>query len=190
MKRITVLFSVIMFTLAIVACSGPQTPVKELRELVNEVEMNYKSYTEDDLDRIMDRLDALDKEFAKYEYTDEEQREIGRLNGRLSAYLTKVTVRNLGSILGNFAEEIGGGMEGFFSAFDEDVDGIDTCELTDEELRERGRRLGKKLGEKTRRFAIRFGSGVEGFADGFEEEMEQLSDSFEKGVEEMTDGIE
>lgn len=180
MKRTTLLF-LCAALFAVSACSGPQTPVKELERIVNEVEKNYDSYTEEDLEKVIGRLDALDNEFEKYEYTDEELREIGRLNGRLSAYLTKAAFRNLGSSMGDLFEELGGGVEGFLEAFgvDDVKPDVDAEELSDEELREAGRRAGKEFGKKARKLAIEFGAGMEGFAEEFEKEMEKAMEDFE-----------
>lgn len=188
MKKFITLFSALLVALAVAAC-GKQTPVEKLRKITDEVEANYSSYTEEDIDKVMLRLDEIEKDMQQYEYTEEELREIGRLNGRLSAYLTKAFMNNLGSTLGDFAEEFGAGVEGFFEvlAGDSEVgEDIDDGELSEDGLREKGRRKGKEWGRKTRRFAIELGSGIEGFAEGFEEEMEQLSDNIEKGAEDIS----
>ena len=174
MKRISLLF---LFTVlfAVSACSGPQTPIKELKKIVSEVEKNYDKYTEEELDKVLARLDAVDKEMDKYEYTDEEMREIGRLNGRITAYLTKAAFNNLGATMNDLAKELGGGIEGFFEAFG--VEGVEFAtsndDLSDEELREAGRQAGKKFGKTARKFALKLGAGIEGFAEEFEKEMEK-----------------
>ena len=81
MKKVALLFALFAM-LFVTACSGPQTPVKELRSIVDEIEKNYDSYTDEELGDVITQLEAIEKEMEQYEYTDEELREIGRLNGR------------------------------------------------------------------------------------------------------------
>ncbi len=181
MKRIVFALSVFFVTLSFTACVNSQTPIKELEKIAKEVEENYNSYTQEDIDEVLVRLDAVEKEFDKYEYTDEELREIGRLNGRMSAYLTKAALNNLGSSMDDLFQELGGGIEGFMEAFGvENIDlDIDEGDLSDEELREAGRNAGKQLGKSAREFAIKLGAGMEGFAEEFEKEMEEVMEELE-----------
>lgn len=181
MKRIVFALSVLFVVFSFTACVNSQTPIKELEKIAKEVEENYNSYTQEDIDEVLVRLDAVEKEFDKYEYTDEELREIGRLNGRMSAYLTKAALNNLGSSMGDLFQELGGGIEGFMEAFGvESLDlDIDEGDLSDEELREAGRNAGKQLGKSAREFAIKLGAGMEGFAEEFEKEMEEVMEELE-----------
>jgi len=181
MKRIVFALSVFFVTLSFTACVNSQTPIKELEKIAKEVEENYNSYTEEDVEKVLAKLEVLEKDFEKYEYTDEELREIGRLNGRMSAYLTKAALNNLSSSMGDLFQELGGGIEGFMEAFGvEELDfSIDEGELSDEELREAGRNAGKQLGKSAREFAIKLGAGMEGFAEEFEKEMEEVMEELE-----------
>ena len=183
MKKISLLF-VFLVMLFVTACSGPQAPVKELRKLADEIEMNYDRYTDEELENVVARLEAIDKKMEQYEYTDEELHEIGRLNGRLTMYLAKAYMKRAGSELGEITQELLGGMEGFFGALCDDVD------CTEEELEEAGRMVGRQLGKRLRNTAIMFGSGVEGFAEEFGKEIEALSEEFGEEVESLAEGIE
>ena len=185
MKKVALLFALFAM-LFVTACSGPQTSVKELRSIVDEIEKNYDSYTDEELGNVITQLEAIEKEMEQYEYTDEELREIGRLNGRATLLLTKAYIKHAGSELGEITQEFVGGMEGFFDALC-DEDDVDS---TDEELEEAGRRKGKDLGKRLRNMAIKFGSGVEGFAEEFGKEIEALSDELEEELENIIDGTE
>ena len=67
MKRIVFALSVFFVTLSFTACVNSQTPIKELEKIVREVEKNYNSYTEEDVEKVLAKLDVLEKDFEKYE---------------------------------------------------------------------------------------------------------------------------
>lgn len=184
MKKISILFvSFIVFTLT--ACSGPQTPVKELRKLADEVEMNYDSYTDEEIENVLEKLDSIDTEMQQYEYTGEELRVIGRLNGRVSMYLAKAYLKRAGSELGEITQGLMGGMEGVLDALSGGSD-TDIDEVLHEEARMKGRLLGKCL----RDMAITLGSGLEGFAEEFEKEIETLAEDLEDDIGNMAEELE
>ena len=142
MKKITVLF---MFCalMTVSACSTPNTPIDELRALVEEVEKNCDTYTEEDLENVIARVEALDDKMKQYEYTDEQLREIGVLEGRLARCLSKVLFKELGTELGNFTQELFGGIGGFFGGFMDEVE----TEKSEEQLREEWHEMGKVFGK-------------------------------------------
>lgn len=50
---------------------------------------------------------------GKYEYSDEELREIGRLKGKIIAKMAKSTVNDLKKQMEDLSKQLEGGLEGF-----------------------------------------------------------------------------
>ena len=63
---------------------------------------------------------AIEEELAKYEYTDEELKEIGRLKGKCMGYLTKQSLKNLEKQIKDLTKELEGGIEGFLEVLSND----------------------------------------------------------------------
>lgn len=84
MKKIVYLFVGIFFCYLMVSCDSKQDPINELNNLAEEIEANGNNYTEEDWNNISNEIEEIDSELEKYQYTDEEQKEIGRLKAKLS----------------------------------------------------------------------------------------------------------
>ena len=104
-----ILASVILFT-------GCASPVEKLKNLADEVELNYESYTDEDWEIVTKKCEELETEFKESKYTKEELKEFGRQKGRISGYMTKYAIKGWGKDIEEFADELGGSIEGFFNA--------------------------------------------------------------------------
>ena len=104
-----ILASVILFT-------GCASPVEKLKNLADEVELNYESYTDEDWEIVTKKCEELETEFKESKYTKEELKEFGRQKGRISGYMTKYSIKGWGKDIEEFADELGGSIEGFFNA--------------------------------------------------------------------------
>lgn len=118
-----VLFLITFLTSAtLFACNTPQDTIEDLKKLADRVEENHKSYTDEDWAEIAQKYAKLEKEFKEQEYTKDELKEFGRQKGRIKGYMTKKTLNNWGKELENFANELGGGIEGFLEAIETLID--------------------------------------------------------------------
>jgi hypothetical protein len=99
--------------LGMISCDSSQSAIRDLEVLLNEIEANYQSYTEEDWENMSLSYSAIEEELAKHEYTDEELKEIGRMKGRCLGYLTKQSIREIEKQLEDFGKELEGGIEGF-----------------------------------------------------------------------------
>ena len=186
MRRLFVTVLSFMLLLAITACN--RTPLEKYKAVVEDVEANYESYTPEDWNAVEERLQAIDADLEQSELTEEELREMGRLNGRLAACATKAAMKQLGSAFGDMAAGLGGFVEGLGI----EIGGSGT---STKESKEAARR--KELGEELGEFATQLGAGIEGFSSSFEDEMEGLEDEmeeftkeFEKELDKLEDAIE
>lgn len=120
MKKLNVLLAAIAFSLGFSSCETSKTPIGELSSLVERVEDKYDEFTEDDWDKIASEYERIEEKMSKYEFTDEELKEIGKLKGRIYAKMTKNAVKDFSKQLEYLGKQIEGGVEGFFEELKED----------------------------------------------------------------------
>ena len=121
MKRLLFLFATFFVSATLFACT-PKSPIEKLKKLADKVEKNHKSYTDEDWKEIANEYAILKSEFEKDEYTKEELKEFARQKGRIKGYMTKKTLNKLGKKVEGLANELEGGIEGFFEAIETMVD--------------------------------------------------------------------
>lgn len=88
MKKIVCLFVCAVFCCLMISCNSKQDPIKELNNIAEEIEANSNNYTEEDWNNISNEIEEINSELEKYQYTDEEQKEIGRLKAKISYEIT------------------------------------------------------------------------------------------------------
>ena len=100
------IFKLFLFIIPLVfaSCETSQTPVNELSSLLEKIDNNSENYSEEE-------------ELSKYEYTDEELKEIGRIKGQILAKMTKSAVKDLKKQMEDLSKQLEGGLEGFFEEF-------------------------------------------------------------------------
>ena len=121
---------VVSMMLALVACNPAQSKIDELEKLVTEVEAEYKDYSKEDWRGVTEAYEALLKEMEEYDYDVEQRKRIGRIKGKYEAVAMKYTMSNFSDILddyanemGEYADELKEGVEGFIDELTEDIDG-------------------------------------------------------------------
>ena len=117
MKRLLLLFATIFVSTALFACT-PKNPIEKLTKLADKVEKNHKSYTDEDWKEIAQEYAILKAEFEEKERSKEELKEFARQKGRIKGYMTKKTLNKLGKKVEDLANELEGGIEGFFEAIE------------------------------------------------------------------------
>lgn len=120
MNKFTLLAFAIIFSIWFSSCETSKTPVEHLSSLVEQVEDKYDEFTEDDWDDIVSEYEKIEKDLSKYEYTDEELKEIGKLKGRIFAKMTKNAVKDFSKQIEKWGKQIEGGVEGFLEELNED----------------------------------------------------------------------
>lgn len=115
-------FASLTFALVIgfTSCDSSQSAIEDLETLLNEIEANYQTYTDEDWENMSLSYSAIEEELAKHEYTDEELKEIGRLKGRCMGYLTKQSLKDLEKQIKDLTKELEGGIEGFLEVLSND----------------------------------------------------------------------
>lgn len=114
MKNLFLTVVTFVMLLGMISCDSSQSAIRDLEVLLNEIEANYQSYSEEDWENMSLSYSAIEEELAKHEYTDEELKEIGRMKGRCLGYLTKQSIKEIEKQLEDFGKELEGGIEGFW----------------------------------------------------------------------------
>lgn len=102
-----------IFPLVFISCESSRTPVNELSSLLEKIENNGESFSEEDWNNITNEFTEIEEELSKYEYTDEELKEIGRIKGQILAKMTKSAVKDLKKQMEDLSKQLEGGLEGF-----------------------------------------------------------------------------
>ena len=113
MRNLFLTIVIFVMLLGMISCDSSQSAIRDLEMLLNEIETNYQSYSEEDWENMSLSYSAIEEELAKHEYTDEELKEIGRMKGRCLGYLTKQSIKEIEKQLEDFRKELEGGIEGF-----------------------------------------------------------------------------
>lgn len=111
-------FFVILLTMGLasfmVACATPEEKsLRTLQDLYEDMELNHENYTVEDWEKIQVEFEVVTAQMKLHNYTDEQLREIGKLKGKCSAYLTKGLLKRaeksfieLGGVLEGYLEEL------------------------------------------------------------------------------------
>lgn len=113
MRNLFLTIVIFVMLLGMISCDSSQSAIRDLEMLLNEIETNYQSYSEEDWENMSLSYSAIEEELAKHEYTDEELKEIGRMKGRCLGYLTKQSIKEIEKKMEDFGKELEGGIEGF-----------------------------------------------------------------------------
>lgn len=117
MKALQILLVTLVGMLA-VSC-GANTPVEELKDICTEVENNWEDYSEQDWIELQEKLDLIDQKLDKYECTDEEIREIGKVRGRIMKYQSQKAMEDVHKGMKDAANMLDGMLDGFLSEDEE-----------------------------------------------------------------------
>ena len=116
MKNIILMFALII---GLISCNSKQTPINDLSDLSEEIKDDGAEYSQDDWEKAAQEFEMIAQELKRYksEYTDEELREIGRLEGICLAYFTKQSLHTLNNDIKNAIKETEGIWDGFVKEF-------------------------------------------------------------------------
>lgn len=97
--------------MTMISCSNKQSAVDDLRDLSVELQDNSENYDSNDWQEVAEKYAKIEKDLNKYEYTDEELKEIGRLKGRCIAAITRSSMKNIGRMVHGYQKQIEGASE-------------------------------------------------------------------------------
>ena len=119
---IYLLFCILVFA----SCENKQTPVKKLEKLDRTLVQQSESFTEQDWENALMEYEQIEEELSRYNYTDEELRQIGKMKGRLLAKISKEYLNKTMDEVDSYLKMFEGALEGFMeelgSALDDGED--------------------------------------------------------------------
>lgn len=117
MKKLLFILAFLFTSITIFA-----NPVERLKKLADKVECGHKEFTDKDWDKIANEYNKIVDEFNKEKHTKEELKEFGRQRGRIKGYMTKKTLKKWSNQVEEYANELGGGIKGFFETIGDFID--------------------------------------------------------------------
>ena len=87
---------------------------------MEKVEDRYDEFTDEDWEKIVSEYEKIEEELSKYDYSEEDLKEIGKLKGRIFAKMTKNAVKDFSKQIEDLGKQIEGGIEGLFEDLKED----------------------------------------------------------------------
>ena len=115
MRKLICIVTGILMLLVFASCTTPEEKsLRSLQELYQDLEQNHENYTLEDWDKAQAEYDAITAGMNLKNYTNEQLREIGKLKGKCSAYLTKGLLKRAEK---GFVE-FGGMLEGYLEGLE------------------------------------------------------------------------
>jgi hypothetical protein len=88
---------------------GKQDPLQQLEELTEDIRLHHEEYTTADWKEAYAQYEQISKEMEEYQYSSEETKRIGKLEGECVGYFVKCAVNSLDGL----KDEFSGFMDGF-----------------------------------------------------------------------------
>ena len=112
---ILTLFSILI----LVSCSSKQDPIQDLEALSRDLSENCETYSQSDWENVAIRYSNIENELQKYEYTDEELKQIGKLKAKCVKAIVHSSGNIIKSQIHNVKMQLEGASEELESAFGE-----------------------------------------------------------------------
>lgn len=114
MKKILLIIAILFTSVTLYA----KTPLEKLKKLADKVECEHKEYNDKDWEKIAKEYNNIVEDFNRKENTKEDLKEFGRQKGRIKGYMTKNNLKKWSKQVEKFANELSGGVEGFFETIE------------------------------------------------------------------------
>ena len=105
-------FPIMLLALLLTGCHPSQTAMDDLQSFTGRIEHKADRWTEADWDDAAIHYSEICQTIERYDYTDEQLREIGRLKGRCLAQFAKHSFNESTQGLHDSFIELGGAIEG------------------------------------------------------------------------------
>lgn len=105
------------------SCENKQAPIKKLEKLDRTLVQQSESFTEQDWENALMEYEQIEQELSRYNYTDEELRQIGKMKGRLLAKISKEYLNKTMNEVDSYLKMFEGALEGFMEELGSALDG-------------------------------------------------------------------
>jgi tetrahydromethanopterin S-methyltransferase subunit G len=102
------------------SCNGIQSEIKNTQQLIENAEKNKDIMSKADFDKLEIKMDELQKNLDanRQDYTDEQVKEIGKLQGRYTSLILKKGLNDFKESV----KDLGNQMEGFIEGISDSTD--------------------------------------------------------------------
>lgn len=120
MRRIFICAVSLLMAAIVVSCDEKQAALDELRDMAKELNDNAENMKAEDWEQAAIVYANIDSILSANDYTEEELKEIGRLQGECLGYFTKRSIKKVKEEAKKAASQVKGIFEGFKDAMEED----------------------------------------------------------------------
>ena len=121
-KSITIMGIFIFAMFLFSSCETKEERViNKFKDLAERVDKNSDTFSDQDWEEVLDEYEALNDEAMDCEFTNEQLREFGRVDGLLTGVITREGSKKLGRDLGRYINEGKQVMKGFLEGFSEGI---------------------------------------------------------------------
>jgi hypothetical protein len=114
MKNFKLLFFLTGLITLFISCGSPQSAIDKTSTMIERAEHNKDALTQSDFDNLELKMEELQKdlEVNRKNYTDQQVKEIGKLQGRYAALLVKQGINDFKESVKDLGNQMEGFMEG------------------------------------------------------------------------------
>ena len=103
--KVLLFFGFLLFAFMLTSCQSKEERVlSNLEKLSMRIESNSQSFDDEDWDAVFVEYEQLHEEAMQCDFTQEQIKELGRVEGKLAAKLTKERAKSLGRDVRNLLE--------------------------------------------------------------------------------------
>lgn len=123
MKSLKYLLGLCLLAFIMSSCqSKEERVIKSLESLCMQVEQRADQFTEKDWENVITKFEKIHSDALDCDFTEEQLKEFGRFEGKLSAAIAKEGSKNLGRKLQELINKGKSVIEGFIEGFGESTD--------------------------------------------------------------------
>ena len=122
-KKTITIFCIFIFALFLFSScqTKEERVINKFKDLAERVDKNSDTFSDQDWEEVLDEYEALNDEAMDCEFTNEQLREFGRVDGLLTGVITREGSKKLGRDLGRYLNEGKEVMKGFIEGFSEGI---------------------------------------------------------------------
>ena len=104
-----------ILSLVLTACNKQEQAIDDLRSFSEQLKEESAEYTQEDWQQAGDQYQQIVEEINQYEYTDEQLKEIGRLQAVCIKQMSKGAMKLLRQNINSISKQLEGALEEFMS---------------------------------------------------------------------------
>ena len=114
-KRLIQALLIAILSLVLTACNKQEQAIDDLRSFSEQLKEESADYTEEDWQQAGEQYQLLIENIDQYEYTDDQQKEIGRLKAVCIKQMSKGAMKILRHNMNTISKQLEGALEEFMS---------------------------------------------------------------------------